>query len=66
MDILQTIQNLRDELNIHNHNYYVLDKPSISDLELIFLIWISLEIQAKISRFILTSKTFSFLLVGKV
>lgn len=33
MDILQTIQNLRDELNIHNHNYYVLDKPSISDFE---------------------------------
>jgi len=33
MDILQTIQNLRDELNIHNHNYYVLDKPTISDFE---------------------------------
>jgi DNA ligase (NAD+) len=33
MDILQTIQNLREELNIHNHNYYVLDKPTISDFE---------------------------------
>jgi len=33
MDILQTIQNLRDELNLHNHNYYVLDKPTISDFE---------------------------------
>jgi DNA ligase (NAD+) len=33
MDILQTIQNLRDELNVHNHNYYVLDKPTISDFE---------------------------------
>ncbi len=33
MDILQTIQNLRDELNVHNHNYYVLDTPTISDFE---------------------------------
>ena len=33
MDILQTIQNLREELNVHNHNYYVLDKPTISDFE---------------------------------
>jgi len=33
MDILQTIQNLREELNLHNHNYYVLDKPAISDFE---------------------------------
>ncbi len=33
MDILQTIQNLREELNVHNHNYYVLDKPAISDFE---------------------------------
>ena len=33
MDILQTIQNLRDELNLHNHNYYVLDAATISDFE---------------------------------
>ena len=33
MDIQQTIQSLRDELNIHNHNYYVLDAPSITDYE---------------------------------
>ena len=33
MDIQQTIQNLREELNIHNHNYYVLDAPTISDYE---------------------------------
>jgi DNA ligase (NAD+) len=33
MDILQTIQSLRDEVNMHNHNYYVLDKPTISDFE---------------------------------
>jgi len=33
MDIQITIQNLREELNQHNHNYYVLDKPTISDFE---------------------------------
>ncbi|MCI4443447.1 MAG: NAD-dependent DNA ligase LigA [Lentimicrobium sp.] len=33
MDILHTIQTLREELNQHNHNYYVLDKPTISDFE---------------------------------
>lgn len=33
MDIQQTIQALREELNLHNHNYYVLDQPTISDFE---------------------------------
>jgi DNA ligase (NAD+) len=33
MNILQTIQTLREELNLHNHNYYVLDKPTLSDYE---------------------------------
>lgn len=33
MDILQKIQTLRDELNQHNYNYYVLDTPTISDFE---------------------------------
>lgn len=33
MDIQNTIQKLREELNQHNHNYYVLDKPTISDFE---------------------------------
>lgn len=33
MDIHNTIQNLRLELNQHNHNYYVLDTPTISDYE---------------------------------
>ena len=33
MDIQQTIQDLRDELNQHNHNYYVLDTPTITDFE---------------------------------
>ena len=33
MDIKQTIQDLRDELNQHNHNYFVLDNPTITDFE---------------------------------
>lgn len=33
MDIDQTIQSLREELNLHNHNYYVLDTPTITDYE---------------------------------
>lgn len=31
MTVLETIQSLRAELNQHNHNYYVLDNPTISD-----------------------------------
>ena len=31
--IQQNIQKLRDDLHRHNHNYYVLDKPVISDFE---------------------------------
>jgi DNA ligase (NAD+) len=33
MNVLDTIKNLRDELNQHNYSYYVLDKPTISDFE---------------------------------
>lgn len=33
MDIQKIIQDLRDELNQHNYNYYVLDTPTISDFE---------------------------------
>ena len=33
MDIQNTILRLREELNQHNYNYYVLDKPVISDYE---------------------------------
>ena len=29
----QNLENLRDELHLHNYNYYVLDKPVISDFE---------------------------------
>ncbi|MGV3696828.1 NAD-dependent DNA ligase LigA [Flavobacterium sp.] len=33
MDVQNTIQSLRDELNQHNYSYYVLDTPTISDFE---------------------------------
>lgn len=33
MDVLNKIQSLREELNLHNYNYYVLDNPTISDYE---------------------------------
>ncbi|TPN82100.1 NAD-dependent DNA ligase LigA [Aquimarina algicola] len=33
MDIEQKINQLREELRQHNYNYYVLDKPAISDYE---------------------------------
>jgi DNA ligase (NAD+) len=33
MEIYQTIQQLREELNRHNYNYYVLDSPLISDFD---------------------------------
>ena len=33
MDILKKIQDLREELNVHNYNYYVLDNATISDFE---------------------------------
>lgn len=36
MSIINTIENLRTELNTHNHNYYVLDNPTISDYEFDF------------------------------
>ncbi len=33
MDMQEKITALREELRRHNHNYYVLDKPTISDFE---------------------------------
>ncbi|HEU4496880.1 MAG TPA: NAD-dependent DNA ligase LigA [Flavobacterium sp.] len=33
MDAKNAIQSLRDELNLHNYNYYVLDNPTVSDYE---------------------------------
>lgn len=31
--VLEKIKGLREQLNLHNYNYYVLDKPVISDFE---------------------------------
>jgi len=31
MNIKDRIEYLRDEINAHNHAYYILDKPTISD-----------------------------------
>ncbi len=33
MDVLKQITDLREELNQHNYNYYVLDQPIISDFD---------------------------------
>lgn len=33
MEIQKIIQTLREELHLHNHNYYVLDKPTLTDYE---------------------------------
>jgi DNA ligase (NAD+) len=33
IDVQQKIQSLREELNKHNYNYYVLDNASISDFD---------------------------------
>ena len=33
MEIKEEIERLRNELNTHNYNYYVLNKPTISDFE---------------------------------
>jgi len=47
MDALQTIQNLREELNRHNYNYYVLDTPTISDFEFDMMLKQLQELEAK-------------------
>ncbi len=33
MNSVELIKSLREELNLHNHNYYVLDTPTISDYD---------------------------------
>ena len=35
-DIEAKIKQLRDELNRHNYNYYVLNQPTIGDMEFDF------------------------------
>ena len=56
MNIKERIEYLRDEINAHNHAYYILDKPTISDFnfdkllsELISLIFIKLLLERKVN-----------------
>ena len=35
MNLLKKIDDLRKELHEHNHNYYMLDMPTISDYDFI-------------------------------
>jgi DNA ligase (NAD+) len=51
MDIQTKIQTLRNELNQHNHNYYVLDKPTISDFEFDHLLKELQELEAQHPEF---------------
>lgn len=51
MDISQTIFDLRNELNSHNHNYYVLDAPTISDFDFDIKLKQLQELEAKHPEF---------------
>jgi DNA ligase (NAD+) len=51
MDIQQQIQNLRNELQQHNYNYYVLDHPTISDYEFDVKLKTLQELEAKHPEF---------------
>lgn len=51
MDIQLTIETLRNELNQHNYNYYVLDKPVISDFEFDQLLKQLQELEARHPEF---------------
>ena len=47
-EIEQQIKSLRDELRQHNHNYYVLDEPSISDYDFDLKLKELQELEAKL------------------
>ncbi|RZJ61640.1 MAG: NAD-dependent DNA ligase LigA, partial [Flavobacterium sp.] len=51
MDTLKTIQSLREELNQHNYNYYVLDNATITDLEFDMKLKELQELEAKYPEF---------------
>lgn len=50
-NIQQKIQQLRTELNQHNENYYLLDEPSISDLEFDLLLKELQDLEAQYPEF---------------
>ncbi|MBT8314860.1 MAG: NAD-dependent DNA ligase LigA, partial [Maribacter sp.] len=51
MNIQEQIEALRTELREHNHNYYVLDKPTISDYEFDMKLKALQELEAKHPEF---------------
>ena len=51
MNIEQQIQNLRNELNAHNYNYYVLDNATISDFDFDIKLKTLQELEAKHPEF---------------
>lgn len=51
MNIKEKIQALRQELREHNHNYYVLDNPTISDFEFDMKLKELQELEAKYPEF---------------
>ena len=51
MNIENKINQLRDELRNHNYNYYVLDKPTISDYEFDIKLKELQELEAKHPEF---------------
>ncbi|HLT52353.1 MAG TPA: hypothetical protein VKZ97_00580, partial [Flavobacteriaceae bacterium] len=51
MEVKQKIQQLRDQLNQHNYNYYVLDNPTISDYEFDIMLKELQELEAKHPEF---------------
>ena len=50
-NIQQKIEQLRKELNQHNENYYLMDEPSISDLEFDLLLKELQDLEAKYPEF---------------
>jgi DNA ligase (NAD+) len=50
-DIYREIENLRDEIRYHNHQYYVLDQPTITDSEYDSLIRRLIELEAEYPEF---------------
>lgn len=51
MDIKTTIETLRNQLHNHNHNYYVLDAPTISDYEFDVLLKQLQDLETKYPEF---------------
>lgn len=53
MSIQETIQALREELNQHNYNYYVLDNATISDYDFDIKLKQLQDLEEKILNFLM-------------